>query len=81
MLSCGLRGLSLWLDFGGLVFGEGAYVAPKSFVGCIGCARAATEVVGDDFGSSWGWEGWPLIYDRGYMGVASDGTNHTPIPI
>jgi len=79
--SCSLRGHCLWVDFGGLVFGEGAYVMPKSFFGCTGCAGAATEPVGDDFGSAWGWGGCPLFYGQGYTGVASDATNHTLIPI
>jgi hypothetical protein len=73
------KGLCLWVILGGLLFGEGAYVAPDIFVGHIGCARDTTYVVGNDIGSAWGWGGWPLIYGRGFLGVASDATDHTLI--
>jgi hypothetical protein len=62
-------------------FGEGAYVVLESLVGHVGCARAAIEVVGDDLSSAWGWGGWPLLYGQVCMGVASDATDHTPIPV
>jgi hypothetical protein len=44
--SCRLRGVFLWVYLGGMVPGEGAYVAPESVVGCTWCVRAMTEAVG-----------------------------------
>jgi hypothetical protein len=64
-----------------MVSGEGAYVALESVVGHTWCARSMTEVVGNDFDSSWGWGGWPLFHDRGCTSVASDATDHITIPV
>jgi hypothetical protein len=57
------------------------YVAPKSFVGRIGCERAITKVVDDDFGSAWGCGGWSLLNGQGCTSVASDSIDHTLIPV
>jgi len=78
---CGLKGVFLWVHLGCMVFGEGAHVAPESFIRHPGYVRVATEAVSDNFGSPWWGGGWPLFYDRGCMGVASDSTDHTPDPI
>jgi hypothetical protein len=40
-----------------------------------------TVAVVNDFGSSWGWGGWPLLHDRICKGVASDATNHIAVSI
>jgi hypothetical protein len=79
--SCRLRGVFLWVGLGGMVSGEGAYVAPESIVGCTWCARAVTAVVVDDFDSPWWWGGWPLFHGRGCTGVASYATDYTMVPI
>jgi hypothetical protein len=79
--SSGLRGFLFWIYSSGLVSREGAYVAPESFVRPTRSARVVTTVMGDDFGPSWGWGGWPLLHGRGCTGVASNATDHTAVSI
>jgi hypothetical protein len=70
-----------WIYYGGLVSREGEYVVPKRFVRPTKSARAMNTMVGDDFGSSWGWGGWPLLHSRGCNGVASDATYHIAVSV
>ena len=81
MLSFRLRGVFFWVYSGGLVSREDSYVAPESFVRPTRSARAATTAVGDNFGSSWGWGGWPLLHDRGCIGVALDAIDNIAVSI
>jgi hypothetical protein len=76
-----LRGFFLWIDHGGLVSREGVDVAPESVVRLARSARVATAAVVDDFVSSWGWGGWPLLHGQGYIGVASDAIDHIVVSI
>jgi len=65
VLSCILKEFFLWINPGGLVSREGAYVVPESFSRLVRSTRATTAMVVDDFGSSWGWEGGHYFTAKG----------------